>query len=73
MELPKILPQREILRRQKLEQKKKFARIFERDYICSYDGCGKVFKVEKCLKNHERIHTGKYKCSFTGCKRSFVS
>ena len=43
--------------------------LISKQYICSFEGCGKVFTENGNLRTHERIHLGikPYRCRWPGC------
>ncbi|ORY03018.1 hypothetical protein K493DRAFT_140725, partial [Basidiobolus meristosporus CBS 931.73] len=44
-----------------------------RNYVCSFDMCGRKFKRYEHLKRHVRTHTGErpYICPVEGCAKGF--
>ncbi|EAR92944.2 C2H2-type zinc-finger protein (macronuclear) [Tetrahymena thermophila SB210] len=46
----------------------------EKQYICEYEECKKIFKAKKSLRDHIRIHTNQrpYSCVEPNCGKSFV-
>jgi uncharacterized Zn-finger protein len=44
----------------------------KKDFICSYLGCGKIFRRQSQLNEHMRVHTGEkpHVCKYEGCTYS---
>lgn len=43
------------------------------NFVCSYDGCGKRFKMQKSMRSHSKIHCENRSMNCAICCRSFLS
>lgn len=43
------------------------------DFICTENGCNKIFKSQKTLRQHIKRHRKPYQCNYNGCTKSFGS
>jgi len=52
-----------------------FVSDYQRDFICTYEGCGKKFTRKEHLTRHHISHTRdfQHRCAFPGCGRLFLS
>ncbi|XP_012562910.2 uncharacterized protein LOC100213175 [Hydra vulgaris] len=47
----------------------------EKQFSCTFNGCGRTYKTKGNLKTHQKIHSGKFSfyCDYEGCEKGFVS
>ena len=65
--------EKDFLRKTHLSHHVKSTHSDVRDYLCVWDGCGKVFLTGTRLKRHHAAHEGreKFKCNVNGCGQTF--
>ncbi|KAI4118660.1 MAG: hypothetical protein LQ345_001334 [Seirophora villosa] len=58
----------------KPRKRKRSRKGLEKNFPCSYQGCGKSYSRAEHLYRHQLNHTPKriYECDFPGCERQFV-
>ena len=47
----------------------------EKQFSCTFNGCGRTYKTKGNLKTHQKIHSGQFSfyCDYQGCEKGFVS